>query len=313
MHIETQHGAPAVVLDLTGCLPVHGGLSRVRARVVRGLGRRGVVHALGAASTALGALAVSAVSAVSAVTNANARGVHGVAASTAHQPPTLSTIPVSALRLEPSLVEGLRELHILTVGQLLVIDRRALGDRFGPQVAAHVDALTGRRPWPFNAVPPPDRAAAEFVFASPCAQLEAVQAAMHHAVDRLCAELDRRMRSVSVLQVRVERARMPAVRGLLYFGVPTRSAQHLSSLLAPRVERMQLGCHEHGMGIERIELVALRVGSARADATHQAVGQLVDQLTARLGEGSVQEAGAMVPTSPPPSRPPILLPRDRHG
>lgn len=285
VHMETAHGPPAIVLDLTGCLPVHGGLARARHRLARGLERRGVVHAIGVASTVGGALAVSLAATLEMTARSAPATRSTPAASTAP-----SALPVRALRLEPALVEALHDLHIRTVGHLLAIDRHALADRFGPCIAERLDALVGDRPWPFHAVPAPDRARAEFLFASPCTQLEAVQGAMGHAVERLCAELERRVRSVSTLQIRVERAGLPVARGVIHLGVPTRNAAHLRRLLEPRVERMQLGCHEHGMGVERIELVALRTGTAHADAAHQAVGQLVDQLESRLGAGSVRDA-----------------------
>jgi protein ImuB len=294
VHLETTHGPPAIVLDLTGCLPVHGGVARVRRRLAHVLERRGIAHTIGVASTAGGALAVGL---AAALERDASPAPHAPPASPAHAgtvaraaPATLSALPVHALRLPAATVEALHEVHIRTVGHLLALDRGALADRFGPCVAERLDALVGDRPWPFHAVPAPDLPRAEFVFASPCARLEAVQRAMDHAVERLCAELERRARCASTLQVRVERAGMPAVRGVIHLGVPTRGAAHLRRLLAPRVERMPLGCHEHGMGVERIEIVALRMGTAHADAAHQALGHLVDHLEARLGAGSVREA-----------------------
>jgi hypothetical protein len=104
----------------------------------------------------------------------------------------------------------------------------------------------------------------------------------------------------------------------MHFGAPTRDPQHLWRLLSPRIERMHLGDHERGEGIERIELTAVRLGrcaggtpflgrlvadaaaASAADgpavgndhraATERAVGELVDQLRARLGEGRVMPA-----------------------
>lgn len=269
VHIETAHGPPAVLLDLTGCLPVHGGVARVRRRVERALQRRQLAYQLGVARTAGAALA---------------------AALAPEQPQTLDQVPVTALRLDPATLAGLHEVHVHTVGQLCAIDRHALADRFGPVLAARVDAVTGARPWPFQPVAPPDPIMGECVFASPCTQLEAVEHGMQVAIQALCQVLDQRVRGVSTLEVLVERARMPTVRGRMHFGAPTRDPAHLWSLLRPRLERMSLGCLEHGMGVERIALRAVRLQSPPCSAVQQAVGQLVDQLAARLGPGSVRAA-----------------------
>jgi protein ImuB len=273
VHVERLHGPPAVLLDLTGCLPAHGGLARVRRRVTRGLQRRHVVHTVAVSHTAGGALAL------------------GLALAVAEGPfEARASLPIESLRLAPDTLRGLRELHLRTVGQLAAIDRGALADRFGAAVLERLDALTGARPWAFLAVPAPDDARGEFVFASPCAQLEAVQQGMRHAVTALCAELDRRVRCASAIEVCVQRAGLPRVRGVLHLGVPTRDAAHLARLLAPRIERMPLGCTERGMGVECIALRALRLGSLCGDASHQAVWRMVDQLRGRLGEGSVRPA-----------------------
>lgn len=284
VHIEREHGPAALVLDLTGCLPANGGAVRVVRRVRRAFARRGVELQLGMASTAGGALALSGAS--------SARAKHVLRVAPPADPwPALDALPLSALRLEPSILQGLLEVNVCTIGELRAIARPALADRYGPQPGARLDTLSvNGHAWPFRPVAPPQRIAGEFTFASPCTQLEAVECAMRHAIAQLCDELHRRMRGVCTLEVRVERARMAPVRGRMYFGAATRNAEHLWTLLAPRVERMQLGCHEHGMGIERIELIALRLGSAQCDATQQAVAQLVDQLCARLGSGRVRGA-----------------------
>jgi len=208
--------------------------------------------------------------------------------------------------------------NLLRIGEVRAVSRGSLADRYGPMVPERLDMACGRLAWSFRAVPPPERVAGECAFASPCAQREAVDRACRHAVDALCEALSARGRGVRALAVRIERARLAPVAGTLHLGAPTGDAAHLWSLLAPRLERVHLGHHEQGEGIERIELVAVRLGrlpagtpllagavgaaAAAANAgtcagisaiddggdrrahTLRAVGELVDQLRARLGE-----------------------------
>ena len=313
VHVEepapgVAEGAPLVLLDASGCLRTNGGATRLAARLSRGLARRGIVHALGAGGS--GGEAVVRATAASRALPAEGASLQPVFLG------PVDELPVQALRLPDALGAALREVNLLRIGEVRRVARDALVDRYGPAVAERLDMACGRLAWPFRAVPPPERVAGEFVFASPCAQREAVEIACRQAIDLLCAALAARGRGVRALAVRIERARGAPVAGTLHLGAPACDAAHLWALLAPRLERVHLGHHELGEGIERIELVAERlgrltrgtpllagaVGAAAAEAhaddaasdrrgdTQRAVGELVDQLRARLGEQGARRA-----------------------
>lgn len=292
-------GPPVVLLDAGGCLRVNGGAGRIVARIRRGLGRRGIAHAVGSAPSS-GEAVVRAMAAALGCGDADRLAV--------------DALPVECLRLPEAACASLREVNILRIGEARAVARASLGDRLGPQAGERLDMASGLRPWPFVPIRPPDRVAGAFRFASPCAQPEAVRQAARQAVDELCAVLAGRDRGVRALEVRFGRARLPTVAGTVHFGAPTRDPHHVWTILRPRVERLHLGEHELGQGIERIELVATRlgrcaggtpllagpVGAAAADAgadgasgdrrasTERAVGELVDQLCARLGDRGVR-------------------------
>ena len=307
---DVADGAPLVLLDASGCLRANGGAPRLAARLSRGLARRGIEHALGAGGS--GGEAVVRATAASLAGSCASRG-----SCASPQPVFLGAIdelPVQALRLPGALCAALREVNLLRIGEVRRVARGALADRYGPAVAERLDMACGRLAWPFRAVPPRERVSGEFAFASPCAQREAVEIACRQAIGLLCAALAARDRGVRVLAVRIERARLPPVAGTLHLGAPTRDAAHLWTLLAPRLERVHLGHHELGEGLERIELAAERMGrlqrgtpllagalgAAAAEAragdaasdrrgdTQRAVGELVDQLRARLGDSGAR-------------------------
>jgi protein ImuB len=304
VHVEPWDPAdaapPLVLLDASGCLRVNGGARRLESRISRGLARRGIAHAVGSAG-ASGPAVVQAMGAAMGAPHAH-----------------IDALPIECLRLPPATCTALHEVNVTRIGELAAIARAALADRYGSVPGERLAMAAGRLPWPFRAIVPPSPVVGEFVFASPCAQREAVDRACIHAVESLCAALDARGRGVRALSVRVERARLAPISGTMHFGAPTRDPQHLWRLLAPRIERMHLGDHERGEGIERIELTAVRLGrcaggtpflgglvadasaASAADgpaagndhraATERAVGELVDQLRARLGEGRVMSA-----------------------
>ena len=289
VHLEPASDAlPLVLLDLRGCLRVHGGAPRLGRRIARALGRRGIEHAC-CMDACAGAAALRA-------TALAADMLAGDASGAALRLP-LDRLPVTALRIGRDACEALREVNVRTVGELRAIGRAALADRFGPAVGMRLDQASGARAWAFAAIPHPDPPRSAFEFASPCACPEAAAHAMRQAVDGLCAALALRARGVRALAVRVDRAGLPAVRGTVHLGAPTRDAAHLWAVLRPRLERMHLGHHELGQGIERIALAAARTGrvpdgggedGAGSDAARRALGELVDQLGARLGDGAVR-------------------------
>jgi hypothetical protein len=256
---------PLILLDVSGCLRVNGGARRVVTRLARGLTRREIVHAIGSAPSS-GQAVVQAM---------------GVALGCQS---ALDELPFACLRLSDSICAALREVNLTRIGEARAIARSALADRYGPELSERLDMAAGVRAWPFRAVAPPDPVLGEFVFASPCAQQEAVDLACMQAVELLCAALaaagsasrneDGSVRAprlgcapnrgVRTLAVRIERARLAPVIGTIHFGAPTRDARHLWSILRPRIQRMHLGEHERGEGVERILLTAARMGRCQS-------------------------------------------------
>jgi protein ImuB len=301
VHAEHVEGDwPLILLDLRGCLEVHGGAPRLRERIARAFARRGIEHAC-CMDACAGAAAA----------RATAHAIDMGASSVALHVP-LDRLAIESLRIGADACAALREVNVRSVGELRAIGRAALADRFGPTVGMRLDQASGARAWDFVPIPHPDPPRAAFEFASPCACPEATARATRHALEDLCTALAARARGVRALAVRMERAGLPAVRGTVHLGVPTRDAAHLWAVLRPRVERMHLGRHELGQGVERIALVALRTGRVPdgmgalvpgvgtrgmpaapggpgpADAARRALGELVDQLAARLGDDAVR-------------------------
>lgn len=304
VHAEHVEGDwPLILLDLRGCLEVHGGAPRLHGRIARTFARRGIEHAC-CMDACAGAAAARATA-------------HAIELSASRTPGAALRVPldrlaIESLRIGADACAALREVNVRSVGELRAIGRAALADRFGPTVGMRLDQASGARAWDFVPIPHPDPPRAAFEFASPCACPEATARATRHALEDLCTALAARARGVRALAVRMERAGLPAVRGTVHLGVPTRDAAHLWAVLRPRVERMHLGRHELGQGVERIALVALRTGRVPdgmgalvpgvgtrgmpaapggpgpADAARRALGELVDQLAARLGDEAVR-------------------------
>lgn len=276
-------GMPMVLLDASGCLRVHGGADRLARRVGRGLARRGIVHAQAGAPCAGEAMVRAAACGLDVP-----RGPCGCPVADPAVP--IDRLPLDALRMPSEACAALRELNVRCIGDLRAISRASLADRFGPEPLERLDMADGRIPWPFRPVVPPAPCAESFDFASPCCHPEAVALACRDALDRLCRRLGAQGQGAGAVRVRIERARLPPVEGVVHLGMPSRDPAHLWAILRPRLERVHLGRHELAEGIERIELAALR--RARLVAATPSLAGIAGTVATASGIVAVADAAA---------------------
>ena len=207
----------------------------------------------------------------------------------------LAPLPVESLRLEPATTEGLAELGVRSVGELVRLDRARVAARFGGDVALRLDQALGRA---FEAVTPlvhetpPQR---ERTFEGPVKALEGILETAESLVGELAAELLRARRGALELVLVLEPSDLPPRSIPLTLARPSASGRHLWTMLEPKVAGAHLG-----FGIERVRVSAVRTGRLPSRQTgawgaedkHGAgldrdMGELVDVLRARLGEERV--------------------------
>ncbi|MCC6427307.1 MAG: DNA polymerase Y family protein [Phycisphaerales bacterium] len=229
-----------LLLDISGCEHLFGGERRMLAKLHKALGYLSLTARIAAASTigtAWGA----------ARFGPSAR----LLIDPGHEQAALSPLPVSALRLPWEVAEGLAEIGIHRVGELLALPRSAIPARYGTEVLARIDQALGQAPERVYRLPEHIRFVAVIDLPDGTTHIESVLAASRDALDRLTRLLTdrgqglRRLNAIydridggqAVLTIRVSRA--------------TRCGRHLWSLLRPRLERIQMG-----FGIDRITMAA---------------------------------------------------------
>jgi protein ImuB len=213
----------------------------------------------------------------------------------------LEPLPVRALRIDAQTVQGLTELGIERIGQLLDLPRRMLPSRFGPLLVRRLDQAFGSAIETIEPVRPRPAVRVERIFDGPTPQQEAIELCSRELLIELAQHLQQRESGVRLLEAVFERIgrngrgtellteRLTLSRG-------TRDPRHLWSLLRPRIERLHLG-----YGIESITLTALRMGRLRhkqdeyierghQSAASEGEGQLIDTLANRLGVDRVLRA-----------------------
>lgn len=291
-----------LLLDVAGTGRLHGGEEDVCRGLLRSMHRFGLGTRLAVADT------VGAAWALSHFGRTPRRVV-----DTGEEEDALASLPVEALRLQPTTAEGLAELGVRTVAELSRLDRARVAARFGGDVALRLDQAFGRA---FEAVTPlayetpPQR---ERTFEGPVKALAGILETAELLVNELSHDLARARRGVLEAVLVLEPSDLPPRKIPLTLARPSASGKHLWTMLEPKVSAAHLG-----FGIERVRVSAVRTGrlpsrqvgawgseddGAGGPGLDRAMGELVDVLRTRLGQDRV-----LVP-APRPSH----LPEHAYG
>lgn len=236
-----------LLLNVTGCAHLFGGEERMIRRVVRGAARLGFTARGVIAPTYAGARALSRF-AEKVVCVPDCAALRGA----------LAPLPVGALRIEPSVVSALREVGIERIGQLLAISRRTIPSRFGVSVLCRMDEAVGTAPEVIEPVRERVLPRAERCLDGPTVNLEVLAIVTKKLLEEILVMLVTGCAGVRRLDAVFERPGHAQLTMTLRLSRPTRELRHLWAMLWPRMERMHLGD-----GVERVELIASRVGRVR--------------------------------------------------
>ncbi len=207
----------------------------------------------------------------------------------------LMPLPIEALRLDDDVADALHEVGIELVGHLMELPRLELAARFSSDLLLHLDQALGEAIETVEPIRPKELPQVEREFTGPVKQLEAIMITVHELIDRLSEALQRLECGVTRLQLTFERSDAGPVEETIELSRPSRSCEHLWSLLSPKVETVDMG-----FGVERIVLAAVAIGRLRHRQVSQwrggvirdgddqpldeASSELVDTLAGRLGE-----------------------------
>lgn len=268
-----------LLLNVTGCAHLFGGEDRMVRRVVRGATRLGF--------TARGVIAP---------TYAGARALARFADGPACVPDVytlraaLAPLPVVALRLDHATVAALSEVGIERIGELLALPRGTIPSRFGIDLLRRMDAALGLAPETIDPVREREPPRAERCLEGPTTNLDALTLVTRALLDDIAAMLGALCAGVRRLDAVFDRPDHSPITITLTLARPTREVRHLWAMLGPRMERMHLGD-----GVERVELIASRVGRVREaqlspwptavedDPNARAFDELCETLANRLG------------------------------
>ncbi|MDE2362328.1 MAG: DNA polymerase Y family protein [Hyphomicrobiales bacterium] len=279
------------MLDIEGCAHLFGGEATMGAEIKSRLCAQGFHTRWAIASNPALAWALARFSTTRILANDDHRTAARI----------LRLLPAAALRIPDETVAGLRTAGLTRVGDLLTRPRAPLAARFGSDLIARLDAITGAARDPIS--PRFEAAAymAERRFAEGLARAEDIEAALADLSRDLCALLERHgegARRILASFFRVDGAVRHVEAGT---SRPQRDPVALARLLHEKIDALGEDGLDTGYGFDVIRLAATHVESFRGtmqtglvsgdstygNATREMV-DLVDRLGARFGIRRVQ-------------------------
>ncbi|MET0363372.1 MAG: DUF6504 family protein [Sphingobium sp.] len=279
-----------IVMETTGSDHLHGGEAAMLDAIVGRMTLSSITARLAIADTwgAAHALARHRKDAVSLATPGHGASI-------------LDPLPLRALRLDPSIVDGLLKLGFRTIGDMLGQPRAPLIRRFGTELGRRIDQALGNIAEPIDPLRPDDLVEVRRSFAEPIGAAETIARYIDKLVVALCAELEQRglgARRIDLLCHRVDGGVEAARVGM---ATPVRDPKRLTRLLCDKIETIS-----PGFGIEMMALAATLAEplQARQSATTLLetaptdISGLIDVLANRIGGNAVYRIAAVASDVP---------------
>jgi len=275
--LDHPHG---IVLDITGCDHLFGGLEAMLRDVVTRLRKNGFAVKAAIAGNAAAARALARFS----------RG--GVLSAGADD--ILRALPLVSLEIEEASLTGLKRAGLRTIGDVAALPRAALTARFGEAVVNRLDALFGRATRPVSPLRVVPVCLAVRRMAEPLIVMEAVEALLRQLGDELFAALEKRGEGAREIEAAFFRVDGLVRRVSVQAGRPLVETAPFFRLIRERLSALAEPL-DAGYGFDAVQLAALgteRVAHRQASLdsrreTASAVDALVDRLSARLGPARV--------------------------
>lgn len=263
----------AILLDTSGCERLFGSETALAVQASASVERLGYTLRTGLAG--------------------NATAAYALALSGAGQ---LDDAPVAALRVEASDLAHFAALGLRTIGQLTAQPLESLPSRFSNLLLTRLRELRGELPEEFPAFRQPEIVAESLQFEGPTDRHDTLLFALR----RLAVALEERLTALAAgalaLEVSLRASEGEPVKFALALTRPTRESRSLAALLLGRFESVDTG-ERWFEGIEaRVPLLGTiqppqrDLFSSRDHGADRALGELVDELTGRLGGNAVVRA-----------------------
>ncbi|WP_139975101.1 DNA polymerase Y family protein [Ochrobactrum sp. CGA5] len=275
---DQPHG---LMLDITGCAHLFGGLDTMRADAVRRLERAGLGVQAAIADNSFAARLL-------------ARGSKGGVFSKAEADRLLPRLPLSALELTQATETGLKRAGLKRIGDVMELPRAALTARFGTDLAIRLDRLTRRERAPISPLRIMPLRSVERRMSEPITAMELVEHILQELAQELFTQLEPEGKGALLIEASFFRVDGEVRHIHIETGQPLRNDKVFLRLARERLKALTSPL-DAGFGFDMIRLAALRsapiaqrqMGLDQHKEDEAGFGQLVDRLSARLGQNRV--------------------------
>ncbi|MBI3527548.1 MAG: DNA polymerase Y family protein [Betaproteobacteria bacterium] len=268
-----------VLIEISGCLRLFGGLRALSGRIRAGLAELGYGAIVAMAPTPTAALVL-------------ARAGIDTSIGDRHElRRTLAPRRLSLLGQPAQTVAMLAALGVHTIGDWLSLPRDGLARRFGQGFLDEIDRALGLLPDPRPPFSPPDHYSTSLELPAPVQETEPLLFAAKRLILELAGHLALRQLGITRLRLELGHAHYPATLVLLGLSAPSRDAGHLVTLLRERLATIELP-----EAVETLCLVAEKthpLGSqnqalfADGRPSREERWRIIEHLRARLGAEAV--------------------------
>jgi protein ImuB len=271
--------ANEVLIEISGCLRLFGGLRPLGGRIRNGLADLGYRAIVAVAPTPTAALLLARAGIDTSISDR-----HELRRALAPRRLAFLDQPVQTVAL-------LARLGVHTIGDWLSLPRDGLAHRFGQGFLDEVDRALGLLPDPRPPFIPPSRYSTSLELPAPVHETEPLLFAAKRLILELAGHLALRQIGVMRLKLDLEHARHAATPVVLGLSAPSRDAAHLVTLLREKLAAVELP--------EAVEALTLVAGETRPLGSHnQALfadgrpsreerWRIIEHLRARLGVEAV--------------------------
>ncbi len=225
--VELSEPGDSLLLDVTGCEHLYKGEINLLNHVRQTFEARHWTVRLAIAETAGAAWALT----------------HGAGSPAVIVPPSnqalrdaVSSLPVSALRVDPNVAETLWQLGLKTIGDVARLTRADLPSRFAVKTVQRLDQIFGQVAESFSPIRPSGAIEAAEAFDWPVSDRKTLQVVVERLLEEVLEKVCQQQAGITQLRLRIGLEK-PLVIG---FAQPTDLPKHLFGVIASRMERFRL-------------------------------------------------------------------------
>ncbi len=232
-----------LILDISGCSHLWGGEGPYFKTIIQSIKAKGF-DVRGAIADTIGA----------AWANARYGKIHPIINS-GEQHNALLSLPPSALRLESSTLDRLRELGLCQISNIVRIQRSALRRRFGDVILLRLDQAFGQKEELITSVMPVETFEERLPCLEPIRTAGGIGIALHRLLETLCLRLQKNGKGLRYAVFKGYRVDGKLEQISIGTSRASANVEHLFRLLAEKISTMEpdLGFELFSLGAPKVE------------------------------------------------------------